>query len=477
MGRRIAGGAVGRRLGLLLAGLSIGVFAAVAAATSTAAAGPGQGGRPNILFIVTDDQRAETLDVMPKTKALFANQGIRFPNAYATTPTCCPSRASIFTGLYAHNHGVKHNNQGALLDHDLTLQRQLKEHGYRTGIFGKILNNWTITQSPPFFDRWAIFNNSPYTNFRVNEQGTVRVVSQYATGYVAQKAADFIRQAESGNDNQPWFLYVAPTAPHEPFQPEAKYAGATVPGFVANPAYFEADRTDKPPFVRQTTLDPAVVQQHRVAQLRMLMSVDDLVSKVFSTLSANKESRNTLAFFISDNGYLWGEHGLEAKHLPYTYSARIPMYMRWPDGLNGGVEDQRIVANIDLAPTAVDAASAGGSPPRDGRSLLGAQSRDRILLERPARLPGSPPDWGSIRTPSLQYTEYYAGDDYSPDDPTIFQEYYDLGLDPWQLANRLGDVDPLNDPTPETLQALRAQLSSDLSCAGHGQVAGRPACP
>ncbi|HEV8421240.1 MAG TPA: sulfatase-like hydrolase/transferase, partial [Actinomycetota bacterium] len=373
--------------------------------------------------------------------------------------------------------GVKHNGQGALLDHDLTLQRQLKANGYRTGIFGKFLNNWTITQSPPFFDRWAVFNNSPYTNFRVNEQGTVKTISQYATAYVAQKAVEFIRQADTSNDGQPWFLYVSPTAPHEPFTPETKYLDATVPGFVANPAYFEADRTDKPLFVRQTNLDPAVVQAHRVAQLRMLISVDDLVSKVFTSLSATQEARNTLAFFISDNGYLWGEHGLEGKHVPYTYSARIPMFMRWPAKLSGGIENQRIAANIDLAPTALEAANAGDASARDGRSLLQAQSRDRILLERPARLPGSPPDWGSIRSPSLQYTEYYADSDYSPDDPVTFQEYYDLGLDPWQLDNLLGDLDPLNDPSPETLQALRAQLSSDLACAGHGQVAGRPACP
>jgi arylsulfatase A-like enzyme len=475
--RRVAGAAVVRRLALLLAAASLASLAALGAATSIAAPGPGNGGPPNILFIVTDDQRAETLDVMPKTKTLFDDQGIHFPNAYATTPTCCPSRASIFTGLYAHNHGVKHNSQGALLDHDLTLQRQLQGRGYRTGIFGKILNNWTITQSPPFFDRWAVFNNSPYTNFRVNEQGTVKIVSQYATSYVAQKAVDFVRQADRDNDDQPWFLYVAPTAPHEPFTPEARYADAQVPNFVPNPAYFEADRSDKPLFVRQIARDPAVVQQHRTAQLRMLMSVDDLVSKVFSSLSANKEVRNTLAIFMSDNGYMWGEHGLEGKHLPYTFSARIPMYVRWPDRLSGGVEDQRIAANIDLAPTALDAANVGGGPARDGRSLLGAQSRDSILLERPARLQGSPPDWGSIRTPSLQYTQYYAGDDLSPDDPVTFREYYDLALDPWQLVNRLGDADPLNNPTPETLQALQAQLSSDLSCAGHGQVAGRPACP
>jgi arylsulfatase A-like enzyme len=473
----VVGLAGSRRGAFLLASLLIAALTIVSAGISSAAPGSGNGGRPNILFIVTDDQRAETLDVMPKTKSLFDGHGTAFPNAYATTPVCCPSRASIFTGLYAHNHGVKRNNQGSVLDHNLTIQRRLQQVGYRTGIFGKFLNNWTITQSPPFFEKWAVFNNSPYTNFRVNEQGTVKFISQYATSYVAQKAVEFIRQADQQEDNRPWFLYVAPTAPHEPFTPEEKYLDAPVPEFAPNPASFEPDRSDKPPYVQQTNLDPDVVLAHRVAQLRMLKSVDDLVSKVFASLSANRELGNTLAIFVSDNGYQWGEHGLESKHTPYTYSVKIPMYMRWPDRLPAGVDDQRIVANLDLAPTALDAANVDQNSPMDGRSLLQGQARDRILLERLSRLAGSPPNWASIRTPSLQYTETYADSDWSPSSPLTFQEHYDLGLDPWQLTNTLGDTDPLNDPAPETILALRSQLARDLNCAGHGEVQGRPACP
>jgi arylsulfatase A-like enzyme len=361
---------------------------------------------PNVLFVVTDDQRVETLDVMPRTKQLFDDQGTHFQNAYVTTPLCCPSRSSILTGRYAHNHGVKRNNQGPLLDHSTTIERHLQEAGYKTGIFGKFLNNWTITQSPPYFDRWSIFNNAPYTNFRVNEQGEIKMISDYATSYVAQEAVDFVQETEQ-EDERPWFLYVAPTAPHEPFTPEARYQDASVPDFVSNPAYFEPDRSDKPPYVRGSLIDPAAVQAHRVAQLRMLMSVDDLVSSLFDALGTTGETDNTLAFFVSDNGYMWGEHGLEGKHLPYTHSTKIPMYMRWPDRLPGGVDDPRIVANIDLAPTAMEATNLAPEPTMDGRSLLRPQSRDRILFERLARLWGSAPHWASIRTASLQYTEYY----------------------------------------------------------------------
>jgi arylsulfatase A-like enzyme len=432
--------------------------------------------RPNILFFVTDDQRpTETLDVMPKTTQLFDRQGTYFPNAYATTPLCCPARASILTGRYAHNHGVKRNDQGPLLDHTTTLERRLKEGGYRTGIVGKFLNSWNLTQNPPFFDRWSIFNNGPYTNFRVNEQGVVKSIGQYATTYVGQRAADFIREADR-DDDQPWFLYVAPTAPHAPFTPETRYADASVPEFVPNPAFFESDRSDKPPYIQQLKWNPATVLNHRLRQLRMLKSVDDMVAKVFASLSANQEVRNTLAFFSSDNGYMWGEHGVAAKPFPYNHSAKIPMYMRWPERLRAGVDDHRIVANIDLAPTAVEAANLGPEPPMDGRSLLQGQSRDRILLELLARNTGLP-NWASIRTPLQQYTELYPSGEWTPDDPITFREHYDLELDPWQLTNSLGDADTLNDPTPETIQKLHDQLKSDLNCAGQGQVAGRPACP
>jgi arylsulfatase A-like enzyme len=190
----------------------------MAAATGLSPGSASASQPPNVLFIVTDDQRVETLDVMPRTRELFDDQGTHFPNAHATTPLCCPSRSSILTGRYAHNHGVKRNNQGPLLDHSTTIERHLQEAGYKTGIFGKLLNNWTITESPPYFDRWSIFNNAPYTNFRVNEQGEIKTISDYATSYVAQEATEFVEEAEQ-EDGRPWFLYVAPTAPHEPFTP------------------------------------------------------------------------------------------------------------------------------------------------------------------------------------------------------------------------------------------------------------------
>jgi arylsulfatase A-like enzyme len=453
------------------AALAMGPFA------TAALAAPTPGGRPNVLFIVTDDQRVETLDVMANTKRLFDDQGTYFPNAFATTPLCCPARASIFTGRYAHNHGVKTNSEAVLLDQSSTLQRRLKDVGYTTAITGKYLNGWSLTRSPPFFDKWTIFHAGPYTDFKANEQGQIKTIAQYATDYVADRAARFIREAER-DDARPWFLYVAPTAPHGPFTPEEQYATASVPEFVANPAFFERDRSDKPPYVRSTVHSPANVLNQRTAQLRMLMSVDDLVSRVFTTLRAKAEE-NTLAFFISDNGYMWGEHGLLAKPHLYTHSAKIPFYMKWRGQVAAGVDDSRFVANIDLAPTVLDAVGIPPQAAMDGTSLLGSVPRQRILLERPARDPSlrGPPPAASIRTPFYQYTESYGDDVVTPDDQPVFREYYDLVADPWQLTNTLGDADPLNDPSSETIEALHQQLVSDFSCSGRGGIQDRPACP
>jgi arylsulfatase A-like enzyme len=278
---------------------------------------------------------------------------------------------------------------------------------------------------------------------------------------------------------KPWFLYLTPTAPHWPTTAESKYEGAPVPDFVENPAFFESDRSDKPPNVQAVSGQPDLVRRGAAAMQRTLMSVDDLVAKVFSALEAAGEADDTLAFFISDNGYMWGEHGLSNKTYPYTHSVGIPFFMRWPARLGGGTDDQRIVATIDLAATVVDAAGLDPDPSIDGMSLLGTGARSRILLERLSNAQaqgGGIPTWASTRTATYQYTEWYGDSNYTPDDQPVFREYYDLVADPWELTNYLADSNPSNDPSPQTLSALHQQLATDLTCAGKDGVSGKPAC-
>jgi arylsulfatase A-like enzyme len=450
---------------------------------------------PNVLFIVTDDQRAaDTMaqQVMPATNNWFRRRGTYFPNAVATTPLCCPSRASIFSGRYAHNTLVRSNPEGVNLDHSTTLQRYLKDAGYRTGLFGKFLNSWRARNNPPYWDNWAT-GQSGYSPIVVNQQGVVRSVNQYSTDYLREQALSFLERTES-RDSQPWFMYVAPVAPHAPFTPAARHMGAAVPAYTPNPAFHERagaanDLSDKPQHVTdeqepdpqafdESILgdpgDPLTTPGIRPQQLRTLMAVDQMVSSIFSRLVRNGEERDTIAFFVSDNGFMWGEHGLLGKEWPYLDSVRIAFYVHAPGepALPAGGVDDDLVANIDLAPTALDAADLSPGTPMDGMSLLDAHERDRILLEAWGMNQSFP--WASTLTRDYQYTEYYESDGATPltegGDPV--REYYDLGSDPWQLDNRLGDSTTSNDPP---VAALSDQLARDRDCAGDGGAA--PSCP
>ncbi len=421
-------------------------------------------GRPNILIILTDDQRIGTMDVMPTTLRLFADRGTTFDQAFATTPLCCPSRASIFSGRYAHNHTVQSNQPGAEGDFDqsATLQAYLQTAGYHTAIFGKYFNAWDLSEDPPFFDRWAIESPNGYTGYyggTWNVNGTLRTIDPYSTDFIAHRGVSFIRSNES-QDGRPWFLELATYGPHMPANDSTKYRGAALPPFRLDSSMRERDLTDKPPYVRDRKRERVqTILTTRARQLRALMSVDDLVRHVFQTLRANGELDNTLAFFMGDNGMLWGAHDIRGKQTPYTPSVRIPMYARWPGHFRSGAVDHRMVANIDIAPTALAAAGIQPTAPMDGRSLLDAWTRDRILLEYwRLKHPADVPTWASIRTRSYQYIEYY-----SDDGAVTFREYYDLAIDPWELTNLLHDGNPANDPA---LGAIQAQLTKDRTCAG-----------
>jgi arylsulfatase A-like enzyme len=437
---------------LLIAGTFVVLLSAPALGATTAL---GEETPPNILIIVTDDQR-EGLDVMPDTLKWFGDGGTEFTNAFVTTPLCCPSRASIMTGRYVHNTGVRTNRDAAALDQQTTLQYYLHNAGFRTGIFGKFLNSWPLSENPPNFDDWAVFATArhSYSGGQWNVDGSVVTVDDYATRFIADQAESFLE--ESSGD--PWFLYLAPPNPHAPFTPEPQYEDAEVPEWEANPAVFEEDRSDKPPYVQASSDTFEDGDALRTAQLRTLMSADDMVDDVMSTLEDTGQLDNTLAFFISDNGFMWGEHGLTGKRVPYLQSVKIPMLARWTGRVGAGELDDRFVANIDIAPTTLDAAGVAApvGPPMDGRSLLTVYERDRMLTEHYVGDggeddPSGPfPPWASLIAPNAQYVEYY--DDAGA---VTFTEYYDLVTDPWQLEN-------LFLPPPE----LPAQLAADRSCAG-----------
>jgi arylsulfatase A-like enzyme len=531
---------------VLLAALT-GLALALAGVTSAAPAAA----KPNILFIVTDDQSPkETIDVMPRTREWFETgntaQGIEggtyFPNAVVTTPLCCPSRASMISGRYAHHHGIITTPFGApgmtqLLNfrHDLTLEAYLKADNYRTAAFGKLLNAWPLEVDPPYFDDFWVLREAGYSGVPVTERfgdapSERKYVFRYTPNTLTAEAERFLDDAEQRDDSQPWFMWLAPPTPHGPFFPEPQFESASVPALdeqdPAYKAFYEPDRSDKPMFIRGRTGDPELTKALHDEQLRMLKSADSLVDGVMRKVETLGEDQGdgTLAFFVSDNGFLLGEHGLEAKGEVggggYLEAIGVPFYMRWPGhGVASGQTDDRLAANIDMAPTALSAAglSPSAGEPMDGRSLLPSDQMDRneIFTEYPCGSgppasavrdfhAGEIPSWASIKTRSFHYIEYYrtyhgapttatcnlGNLNYNPQTGTghvdygdvIAREYYDIrpGHDPAEEDNLLdgldsnqnayGDGDPTNDP-PTGL--LSSELSAHRQCSG---ISGAGSC-
>lgn len=397
---------------------------------------------PNVLLIVTDDQRADTLPALPAVTRWLGRPGVTFPDAHATTPVCCPARASLMTGEYAHNHGVRTNADARRLDHSTTVQWALREAGYRTAIVGKYLNRWPVRADPPGFDDWATFSPTPttegYRGEPFNLDGRVRAPNGYSTDVIARRARGMVGRFEE-RDDQPWFLYVAPFAPHEPALPAPRHVDAPVPDAPAAHSRFGG-----------------VV---RARQLRALLAVDELVDGLLRDLRARGELQRTLAVFTSDNGHLWGEHGLIEKAWPYTPATAVPLVLRWDGHVTAGAIDPRVTGLIDVAPTILQAAGLDASG-TDGRSLL--DPRTRLLLEHWRGRRSAVPSWGSIRTRRFQYVEYGSGGPPS--------QLFDLRRDPGQERNLLSE----GAPVPPAARRLATALEEARSCSG---TSGPDACP
>lgn len=403
--------------------------------------------RPNILIIVTDDMRAggASYAVMPRTMNLF-RQGANFTRGFTTTPTCCPARASLFSGRYAHNTGVQANADGSKLDLNRTIQAVLKSEGYQTALSGKYLNE--IDTAPPNFDHYAKLSGVAGKGaapgyfdvpFLLTGQAEEQVISQYSTTFIGEQAVRFLDEFERADD-QPWFMYVAPLAPHRPYEPEPKYASAPVPAFHPSASFLETDTSDKPAYVRKQRKSRTYANATRAAQLRMLMSVDDQVDAVFAKMTALQEE-NTIAFFLSDNGFLWGEHRIVHKLVPYRHSIRIPLFVRWPGHVAAGPRSD-IGAIIDVASTIYDA--LGISPyVTDGRSLLSPTDRTRLLIEQWFGVP----DWAASWRPNSLYVEFANG----------FREFY--RNDPDELRNLFASGVPRVGNFSRTLRR-------DMRCVG-----------
>ena len=441
----------------------------------------------NVVEIMTDDQTAASLAYMGNVNTLLGGDGTTFDQAIDSFPLCCPSRATNLTGQYSHNHGVLHNNPpfgGFIqLDGTSTLPVWLQAAGYRTMHVGRYLNGYEAKYGiPPGWTDWVGLPHSAAFNYfawKAFDHGVVRDYpdaahpGEYLTDFETRKGVEMIDDASKGD--RPFYLSLWYTAPHrgaprdpdDPRRPQTPspaprhrdaFAGVRMPRV---PSFNERNMYDKPQVVadrpRLSHELAAGVEENWRQENEALMAVDEGVSQIVEALRRNGQLDNTLIVFLSDNGFMHGEHrALAEKVLPYEESIRVPLVLRGP-GVPRGRIDHRLVANVDVTSTILDAADVAPGRVQDGRSLLelltdpGAEWGRDILIENGNGANGVP-TYRGIRNYRFLYVEHKTTGEY---------ELYDLEKDPYELQSVDGHA-----TYARAQHNLHMRLKQLVSCAG-----------
>jgi arylsulfatase A-like enzyme len=443
---------------------------------------------PNVLLVITDDQPWDTVPVtsgppaMPWLESRLADPGdhwIRFRNAFLNVPMCCPSRASLLTGRFAHHTGVEDNGDGAAFDESSTLATWLDRAGYQTALIGKYLNGYPWDRGPYVPDGWDRFLakrnldvTTTYERFPFVDQGVPLTAGPtpqgYATSTLAGEALAFLRGASR---EAPWFMVFAPTAPHAPWTPAPQDAGSFRSAPIVTPSLTSMNEvTEAPGWVRAlppiTEAEAATLDRQRRRMLETLGAVDRAMDGLVEEIRTRDELGRTLIVFLTDNGFSFGEHRWVGKRCPYDACIRTPLIVRTPWTDAGSVELP--VSIVDLAPTILDLVRdrADVPPiPMDGVSLRSwlddgsrsAAGRGGVLVE----WAGDPevPAWTGIRSERFAYFEHADG--------TI--ELFDISgtigpPDPHELHNRAGD------PRYRVVEAELSRRLSELADGAAGAV-------
>jgi arylsulfatase A-like enzyme len=460
-----------------LASLAAAVYGAAAPAGKT---NPAASERPNFIIINTDDLDAKSVELLPKIKALLTDHGTTFANNFVTYSLCCPSRSSLLRGQYPHNHQIFSNfypEGGFQKFHEIgneqsTIATWLKSAGYRTMLAGKYLNGYpgkqlTSAYVPPGWDEWyaLIGHHYAYYNYQLSENGRAVTygdkLKDYETDVLAAKTIDFIGRAGQ-NRNQPFFIYLAPSAPHLPATPALKYASAFPNTTAPRPESFNADEKGKPAWMRHkkplTPEEIGEIDQMYRKRLQSMLSVDDMVAEIVQELEKHGRLHNTYVFFTSDNGFHLGEHRLrEGKSTAYEEDIRVPLIVRGP-----GVAAHKVVSdmslNIDLAPTLAELAGVAIPDFVDGRSLkpllhgapLVAPWRHDFFVQYRTKSHRNLPTFDGLRSTEYLYVEYATGE----------KELYDVREDPLEMHNLA------RTSSPALLAELSKRVSDLKHCAG-----------
>ncbi|MBB5136369.1 arylsulfatase A-like enzyme [Thermocatellispora tengchongensis] len=437
--------------------------------------------RPNIVLILADDLDDMDLRAFPNIHAQLVRQGATFDRYFVTNPWCCPSRSTILRSQYVHSHQVLTNTGpegGFVRFYEQGLERStigswMQASGYRTALMGKYLNHFPgeavpKTYVPPGWDEWYVPVRRLYQEFdyTLNENGTLREYGSEPEDYLADvlsaKAQAFVK------GRSPFFLYLAPIAPHRPANPAPRHEDAFEDAQAPRPPSFDQpDVTREPLWLRslprigeRAAEDIDELYQER---LRAMLGVDDMVGALVEALRASGRLQDTYIFFTSDNGFHLGQHRLtRGKTSPYEESIKVPLIVRGP-GVRPGSRVPGLAASVDLGPTFTDLAGVATPGFVEGRSLvplLAGRTPDRwrtgVLVEFyrpggwvPTRASPVPP-YTALRTTSHTYVEYSTGE----------QQLFDLTADPHQLRNIVSEA------PPEFLDRLRSQMRALSQCSG-----------
>ena len=430
----------------------------------------------NVILVLVDDLRFDALGVTghpwietPNLDAL-ARSGVQFRNAFVTTALCSPSRASILTGQYAHRHRVVDNNT-PIPPGTTFFPEHLQKAGYDTAFIGKWHMGGESDAPQPGFDRWVSFRGQgtylPGKN-GLNVDGKAVPQRGYITDELTDYATDWLRGRRS---DRPFFLYLSHKAVHSEFVPAQRHQGRYAGKPFLPPATMAdspANYADKPMWLRNqrnswhgvdfpyhSNLDIADYYR-RYAET--LLAVDDSVGRVVAMLRERGLLDSTIVMFMGDNGFAFGEHGLIDKRTAYEASMRVPLLMAG-GGLPAGKSIEAVAANLDIAPTVLEA--AGLTPPAmDGRSLLpllrgdSIPWRDTLLYEYywERNFPHTP-TMHALRGAQYKYIRYYGIWDTD--------ELYDLRADPLETRNLVRD--PAHR---DTAARLNRELFDTLAATG-----------